>query len=107
MKIMYQKFASLFLLLSFALALTQCGASESNVECAEFPLDGWENFHRPAFKGFMHAYQPCVVEVPDSEFPYRMWFFGWVTEIANPGQAGADCLRLKYYPFQIFHDASA
>ena len=36
----------------------------------------------------MHAYQPCVVEVPDPEYPYRMWFFGWVTEIANPEWGG-------------------
>ncbi len=61
-------------------------------ECAQFPLDGWEKSQQPAFTGFMHAYQPCVVEVPDNEFPYRMWFFGWVTEIGNPEYAGADAI---------------
>lgn len=60
--------------------------------CPAFPLEGWEHFYKPAFEGFMHAYQPCVVEVPDTEFPYRMWFFGWVTDIANPGLAGADAI---------------
>lgn len=61
-------------------------------KCPEFTQEGWEDFNRPAFEGFMHAYQPCVVEVPDQQYPYRMWFFGWVTEIANPGLAGADAI---------------
>ena len=38
----------------------------------------------------MHAYQPCVVEVPDTSYPYRMWFFGWVTDIGNADVPGCD-----------------
>ncbi|MCK4747114.1 MAG: hypothetical protein KAT15_08770, partial [Bacteroidales bacterium] len=85
------------------LSLTQCQggrkkAGDRELEklssdvCPEFPLEGWEHFYRPAFEGFMHAYQSCVVEVPDPEYPYRMWFFGWVTQIANPEYAGADAI---------------
>ncbi len=101
-KLTFSLIGSVFLA-TIILSLTQCqsGAKKTSRQegekltpekCAQFPLDGWERYHQPAFKGFMHAYQPCVVEVPDPEFPYRMWFFGWVTEIANPGQAGADAI---------------
>lgn len=85
------------------ITMTQCQAGVKNKgrqepdklsldACPEFPLEDWEHFYRPAFEGFMHAYQPCVVEVPDPEYPYRMWFFGWVTEIGNPEYAGMDAI---------------
>ena len=87
---------SLLMILSLTLSITQCGTNRGNSGnqdtsqtteiCSELPLESWERFQQPAFKGFMHAYQPCVIEVPDKEYPYRMWFFGWVSEIANPGQ---------------------
>jgi len=53
---------------------------------------GWERHTLPAFAGFMHAYQPCVVEVPDAAFPYRMWFFGWIADIGNIGVPGCDAI---------------
>ncbi len=81
------------------IAFTHCGGSLNKADekqaediFPEFPLEEWERNNQPAFEGFMHAYQPNVIEVPDSEYPYRMWFFGWVTDIANPGQAGADAI---------------
>ena len=74
------------------ISLTLILLSQCRTGCPQFPLDGWERSHKAAFKGFMHAYQPCVLEVPDPQFPYRMWFFGWVTEIANPEYAGADAI---------------
>ncbi len=96
------RLTALCMILSLALLISQCSgnragsgnpdSSNSTENCPEFPLEGWERFHRPAFKGFMHAYQPCVIEVPDQEYPYRMWFFGWVSEIGNPGLAGADAI---------------
>ncbi|MCP4311337.1 MAG: hypothetical protein GY790_08750, partial [Bacteroidetes bacterium] len=75
MKVKIHVLTSLIPILSLALLLTQCvgkspkagkeDANQNNQSCVEFPLKGWERFHSPAFKGFMHAYQPCVIEVPD------------------------------------------
>jgi len=90
-------------LLVATLVLTQCQAGkkktgENQVEkltmnsCPSLPLVGWERNDRPAFEGFMHAYNPCVVEVPDSEYPFRMWFFGWVSDIGNTDFAGMDAI---------------
>jgi hypothetical protein len=60
--------------------------------CPELAPDRWERSNRAVLDGFLHAYQPCVVEVPDPEFPYRMWFFGWIAEVANPEYAGCDAI---------------
>ena len=54
--------------------------------------EGWERPCRAAFEGFLHAYQPCVVEVPDTIYPYRMWFFGWIADIGNTEFAGCDAI---------------
>lgn len=62
--------------------------------CPEFIAENWEHFYSPAFEGFMHAYQPCVVKVDDEEYPLRMWFFGWVADITNTDIAGADAIYL-------------
>ncbi len=59
---------------------------------ATFSLEGWQRHTFPAFEGFMHAYQPCVVEVPDADYPYRMWFFGWIADIGNAEFAGCDAI---------------
>ena len=58
----------------------------------ELTLQGWERPYRAAFEGFMHAYQPCVVEVPDAAYPYRMWFFGWIVDIGNTDVVGCDAI---------------
>lgn len=41
-----------------------------------FSVGEWERPQRAVLDGFLHAYQPCVIETDDSEYPYRMWFFG-------------------------------
>ncbi len=58
----------------------------------EFSMEGWERPMKAAFEGFMHAYQPSVVEVPDAQYPYRMWFFGWIVDIGNSDFAGCDAI---------------
>ncbi len=93
---------SLLLLIFVFLVFIQCknNKADSNPRnrtndlsgSLDFPLEKWERNNKAAFEGFMHAYQPCIVEVPDADYPYRMWFFGWVSKIANPGQAGADAI---------------
>jgi hypothetical protein len=91
------------LLLSVTFIFTQCHPTEKKKteptvpklslnSCPDFPLDGWERNYKTAFEGFMHAYNPCVVEVPDSAYPYRMWFFGWIVDIGNTDIAGMDAI---------------
>jgi len=91
--------------LMLALILAHCQIEKKNrpakqVEkisvtyCPPITLEGWERHEQAAFKGFMHAYNPCVVEVPDTEYPYRMWFFGWVSDIGNTDFAGMDAIYL-------------
>lgn len=58
----------------------------------EFALDKWERNPNPVLKGFMHAYQPCVVETGNKEYPYMMWFFGWIESLCNPGYTGCDAI---------------
>ncbi len=57
-----------------------------------FPLEKWQRNQKPVLKGFLHAYQPCVVETKDKEYPYMMWFFGWIEDICNPGYTGCDAI---------------
>ncbi len=91
------------LLLSVAFVFSQCQTvQKKNIEtgipilsmttCPDLPLDGWERNYKTAFEGFMHAYNPCIVEVPDSAYPYRMWFFGWIVDIGNTDIAGMDAI---------------
>lgn len=62
--------------------------------CPSLPLEGWERTNRPAFDGFMNAYNPCIVEVPDIKYPYRMWFFGWIHDFLNSDYPGGDAIYL-------------
>jgi predicted GH43/DUF377 family glycosyl hydrolase len=102
-----KKFSSLvkriLCLLVVTVVFTQCQvnkkkAGENQVEklsmsgCPSLTVEGWERHEHPAFEGFMHAYNPSVVEVPDSEYPFRMWFFGWITDIGNTDYAGMDAI---------------
>jgi hypothetical protein len=59
---------------------------------------GWEITHEPLLWGFHNLYNPCVVRVPDDDYPFRMWLFGWAAEEGNPGYPGYDaifCARSK------------
>jgi len=57
----------------------------------EFPLDGWER-HETILSGFLNAYQPCIIEVHDTVYPYRMWFFGWINDVCNSEVPGCDAI---------------
>lgn len=56
------------------------------------PLKAWERYNKPVLDGFMHAYNPCIIEVPDKIYPFRMWFFGWIVEDCNPEYLGCDAI---------------
>jgi hypothetical protein len=56
------------------------------------PLSDWERYNKPVMDGFMHAYNPCIIEVPDNLYPFRMWFFGWIMEDCNPEYLGCDAI---------------
>jgi len=60
--------------------------------CPEFPLTKWQHYKHPVLTGFLHAYQACVVETNDPKYPYRMWFFGWISAICNPDYPGCDAI---------------
>lgn len=51
----------------------------------------WQRDPAPLLTNFNNMYQPCVVEVV-GEWRYRMWFFGWATEIGNPEYPGVDAI---------------
>ncbi len=66
------------------------------VMCFSFLLSGfsapnWNRDKKPILKNFLNMYNPCIVKT-SGEYPYKMWFFGWVTEICNPGYAGCDAI---------------
>jgi hypothetical protein len=42
--------------------------------------------------GFMNLYNPHVIEVEDCDYPYQMWFFGWLEQQCNPGLPGCDAI---------------
>ncbi len=81
---MYKIFCQIVFLL-IGLYIPFFEASQSNLL-----LSNWERNEMPVLDGFMHAYQPEVIEVPDDEFPYRMWFMGWIVEDCNPEYLGCD-----------------
>lgn len=56
-----------------------------------FKNDKWER-HGTILSGFFNAYQPCVVKVSDTDYPFRMWFFGWVNGVCNPEVPGCDAI---------------
>ncbi|MFN8254443.1 MAG: hypothetical protein U0W24_02060 [Bacteroidales bacterium] len=51
----------------------------------------WER-HGTILNGFFNAYQPCVIQVPDTVYPFRMWFFGWINGVCNPEIPGCDAI---------------
>ena len=52
----------------------------------------WVRSRTNLIDGFRNMYQPCVLEIPDAEYPYRMWFFGWAMEDTNPDLPGCDAI---------------
>ncbi len=60
--------------------------------------DPWERPKIDLLTNFYNMYNPNVMRVPDNDYPYRMYFFGWATEICNPGFAGCDAIYLARSP---------
>lgn len=54
----------------------------------------YERTGRDLLRGFRNMYQPHVVAVPDEEYPFRMWFFGWSVRDGNPDYPGCDAIFL-------------
>jgi len=53
--------------------------------------DGWQRDQRSLLTKFNNMYNPCVVET-GGEYRFRMWFFGWATEMTNPDVPGCDAI---------------
>lgn len=88
-----------FLLIIFNISLGYCQKLErkkvdklSLDHCPNLTLSGWKHNTSSVLDGFTSAYQPCIVETDDVEYPYRMWFFGWISEICNPEYPGCDAI---------------
>lgn len=54
----------------------------------------WERIPGDLVWNFGNMYQPCVRQIEDKEYPWRMWFFGWAHEDCNPGVPGCDSIYL-------------
>jgi hypothetical protein len=52
----------------------------------------WIRNGKDILHGFGNMYHPCVLQTEDTEWPLRMWFFGWATEDCNPGYSGCDAI---------------
>lgn len=84
---------SLLLVPETRAASKEAGPGEESIY--ERPIQqeiGWVRNRTHLVYGFRNMYQPCVIEIPDKEYPYRMWFFGWATEDTNPDQPGCDAI---------------
>lgn len=49
---------------------------------------GWEIGARPLLTNFHNLYNPCVLHEPESEYPFKMWFFGWAVADVDPRYIG-------------------
>ncbi|MGQ9732997.1 MAG: hypothetical protein ACUVX8_17200 [Candidatus Zipacnadales bacterium] len=52
----------------------------------------WERSEQDVLRGFRNMYNPHVIYEPGTEYPFRMWFFGWASEDCNPGYSGCDAI---------------
>lgn len=48
----------------------------------------WEVDPTPILKGFHNLYNPNVVYEPGSDYPLKMWFFGWALQDVDPRWPG-------------------
>jgi hypothetical protein len=58
------------------------------------PAERWERNTHNLVWNFCNMYQACVREVPDAEYPFRMWFFGWAAVDCNKPYPGCDAIFL-------------
>ncbi len=52
----------------------------------------WERVGGNLLDGFFNMYQPCVIEMPDGDYPYKMYFFGWAVDTGNTAFPGCDAI---------------
>lgn len=84
--------AALFLAHLWAAAI-EAGPDEKNAYARPVQEDAaWQRDGRDLIHNFHNMYQPCVIEIPDPDYPYRMWFFGWATADGNPDIPGCDAV---------------
>ena len=91
----------MFLKLMIAMSISIVGMS-TGIEAGPDEMDiyarpmaddsAWIRDERALICNFHNMYQPCVIEMPDGAYPYRMWFFGWATADGNPDIPGCDAV---------------
>ncbi len=86
-------YSCLYLLTANAQATIDAGPDEALIY--ERPVQEQRDWRRSAESllwNFHNMYQPCVIEIQDDAYPYRMWFFGWATADGNPDIPGCDAI---------------
>lgn len=78
--------------LSAALCLLLCAGYAAGEPRPVQSADAWERDPTPLIRNFENMYQPCVLEFPGEEYPYRMWFFGWAESDTNTKYPGCDAI---------------
>ncbi len=84
--------------LTCALAATALAIAIARPALCEEPADmrsrmndltaEWEIDPAPILKGFHNLYNPDVVYEPESDYPLKMWFFGYAVEDVDPRWPG-------------------
>ena len=72
---------TIFLMSLFALSLINSTLANNK----------WERNQKKLLYNFNNMYSPCVLET-SGIYKYKMWFFGWATDTANPNVPGADAI---------------
>jgi len=72
-----------------ALAVVQAYAAD---ERPVQPPGAWQRSDESLVWGFANMYQPCVRELPNEVYRYKMWFFGWASADMNPDYPGCDAI---------------
>jgi len=57
-----------------------------------FDVVEWDRPATDILNGFKNMYQPHVVVEDGQPYPFKMWFFGWATDVCNPGYSGCDAI---------------
>lgn len=57
----------------------------------------WESPKTTVLGPFHNLYNPSIVQLPDAEFAYHMWFFGWAVADSNPTEDGRYLNDAIYY----------
>ena len=87
---------------TFALAAMLVGAASAYSESIPYSVQlesrhvnrtpFWERSHRDVLTGFGNMYHATLLQVNDSDYPFRMWFFGWAEADCNPEWPGCDAI---------------